>query len=263
MTADAINAPKHIIITGASSGIGAALAKQYAYPGAIIGLLGRNLAALQSVAETCAQQGAKTLLGSIDVTDAESLKQWIGDFDQNYPVDLLFANAGVSSSIGPNGETESWEMVHALFNTNIHGVVNTLYPLLDVMRRRRHGHIVLVSSLAAYRGLPLMPAYCASKAALKSYGEALRGLLRRDNVKVSVICPGFVASKMTDRFPGPRPFLMSAEKAAAIIQRGVSRNRACISFPFPLNLGMKLLTWLPANLADSILTALHYGDSRK
>jgi short-subunit dehydrogenase len=131
------------------------------------------------------------------------------------------------------------------------------------MRRRRHGHIVLVSSLAAYRGLPLMPAYCASKAALKSYGEALRGWLRHDNVKVSVICPGFVASKMTDRFPGPRPFLLSAEKAADLIHKGVAKNQACIAFPFLLSFGMRLLTWLPANLADTILSALHYGSRRK
>ncbi|MGR8933299.1 MAG: SDR family NAD(P)-dependent oxidoreductase [Gammaproteobacteria bacterium] len=263
MTENTTNPPRHIIITGASSGIGAALARQYARPGAVLGLLGRNRTALESIAESCQQQGAQTLLGSIDVTDAAALKHWISTFDRDYPVDLLFANAGVSSSTGPNGEMESWETVNALLNTNFHGVVNTIYPLLDVMRQRRHGHIVLVSSLAAYRGLPLMPAYCASKAALKSYGEALRGLLRRDNVKVSVICPGFVASQMTDRFPGPRPFLMSAEKAAAIIQKGIIRNRACVSFPFPLNLGMKLLAWLPANLADTILSALHYGGSRK
>lgn len=258
MTGHVSITPKHIVITGASSGIGAALAMHYASSGAVLGLIGRNAAALQEVADICRQRGAEARLGVIDVTDAEALKHWLRAFDQDYPVDLLFANAGVSSSIGPNGEAEDWQTVNALLNINIHGAVNTVYPLLDAMRRRRHGHIVLISSLAAYRGLPLMPAYCASKAALKSYGEALRGWLRGDNVKVSVVCPGFVASKMTDRFPGPRPFLMSAEKAAIIIQKGLSRNRACITFPFPLNVGMKLLAWLPANVADAILSALHY-----
>lgn len=257
------NLPLHIIITGASSGIGAALAKQYAIPGAVLGLIGRNATALQEVADICTQRGAQARLGIIDITDADGLGQWLRTFDQDYPVDLLFANAGVSSSTGPNGEAETWETVTALLNTNIHGTVNTIYPLLEAMRQRRRGQIALVSSLAAYRGLPMMPAYCASKSALKSYGEALRGWLRQDNIKVSVICPGFVESKMTDRFPGPRPFLMSSEKAAVIIQKGLLRNCACISFPFPLNLGMKSLAWLPAGIADAILSALNYGAVRK
>lgn len=249
----------HVVITGASSGIGAALAQQYARPGVTLGLLGRNAEALQNVAAICTERGAQTRCGLVDVADANGLKDWITAFDHEYPIDLVFANAGVSSSIGPDGEAETWESVNRLINTNVQGAINTVYALLDAMRARRRGHIVLVSSLAAFYGLPLMPAYCASKAAISSYGQALRGWLRQDGIKVSVVCPGFVASRMTDQFPGPRPFIMSAAKAAELIQRGVAQNRARIVFPFWLGLGMRLLAILPPRLAELVLTTLHYG----
>ena len=110
--------------------------------------------------------------------------------------------------------------------------------------------------------MPITPSYCASKAGIKSYGEALRGLLAKDNVHVSVVCPGFIKSAMSDDFPGAKPFMITADKAAKLIKKGLAVNKACISFPFPLNFGTRLLSLLPAFIADYILTKMTYGSDR-
>ncbi|MEE9352517.1 MAG: SDR family NAD(P)-dependent oxidoreductase [Thiotrichaceae bacterium] len=252
-----------ILITGASGGIGAALAKLYSQPGVTLGLLGRNMNKLESVANLCKEKGAVAIPVSIDVTDTSKLQQWIVDFNSKHPVDLLIANAGVTSSIGSNGEAESWDAIKDVLDVNLHGVIATIYPLIEPMRKRGEGQVAIVSSLAAYRGLPITPSYCASKAGIKVYGEALRGWLAKEGVKVSVICPGFVKSAMSDQFAGDKPFLMTAEKAARIIKKGLDNNKARIAFPFPLNFGTWLLTLLPASFADYILGLLSYGAKRK
>ncbi len=252
-----------ILITGASGGIGEALAKGYAKPDVLLGLLGRDVNKLERVAAACKQKGAKTITASIDVTDSEKLQQWITDFDNKNPVDLLIANAGVTSSIGTQGEAETWDAISNVLDTNLYGVVAAIHPLIKPMRQRGVGQIAIVSSLAAYRGLPITPSYCASKAAVKVYGEALRGWLAKEGVKVSVICPGFVKSSMSDQFTGNTPFLMSAEKAAHIIKKGLAKNKSRISFPFPLNFGTWLLALLPAFFADFILGLMSYGGGSK
>jgi short-subunit dehydrogenase len=127
------------------------------------------------------------------------------------------------------------------------------------MRMRGRGQIALVSSLAAYFGLPVTPAYCASKAGLKAYGEALRGWLAPQGVKVNVIMPGYVKSPMCDDMPGPKPFLWSPERAAKTIQRGLARDKARISFPFPLNWGTWWLAVLPACVSTRIVRWLGFG----
>jgi short-subunit dehydrogenase len=131
------------------------------------------------------------------------------------------------------------------------------------MQRRKSGQIGIVSSLAAYRGMPITPSYCASKAAVKSYGEALRGWLVNDNIKVSVICPGFVESELSAKFHGDKPMMISTEKAAHIIIKGLNKNKANISFPFPLNLGMWFLAVLPAPISDWLMNTFSYGAKRK
>ncbi len=253
----------NIVITGASGGIGLALAKAYAKPGACLGLIARNPTKLTGIAECCRQQGARVVLGLLDVTDAEALQRWLLDFDRQQPVDLLIANAGVTSIMPAGGANESWHNIQQVLNTNIHGVFNTVYPLIEPMRQRRSGQIAMISSLAAYRGLPITPSYCASKSAIKSYGEALHGWLKQDGVKVSVVCPGFVKSELSDQFPKPKWLMLSAEQAAQTIQRGLARKRTLIDFPLPLAVGMKLLALLPASVAEPILQAFGYGATRK
>jgi short-subunit dehydrogenase len=127
------------------------------------------------------------------------------------------------------------------------------------MRIRGSGQIALISSLAAYFGLPVTPAYCASKAGLKAYGEALRGWLAPEGIKVSVIMPGYVKSPMCDAMPGPKTLVWTAERAAKEIRRGLDRNKARISFPFPLNWGTWWLSVLPASVSTHIVRWLGYG----
>jgi len=254
---------KTIIITGASGDLGYALAIAYAKTDVKLGLLGRNSARLQKTQQACEQKGAIVESASIDVTDNQLLQQWIHQFNQHNPVDLLIANAGMTSSIGLNGEAEEWERINLVIDTNLKGVLSTIQPLILPMQTRKKGQIAIISSLAAYRGLPITPSYCASKAGIKSYGEALRGLLAKDNVHVSVVCPGFIKSAMSDDFLGAKPFMMSAEKAAIIIKKGLAGNKACIAFPFFLSLGTRLLALLPAFIADYILSKMTYGRDRK
>jgi short-subunit dehydrogenase len=141
------------------------------------------------------------------------------------------------------GETEG--QVAAIFNVNLHGVLNTIHPLLPRMRSDGQGQIAIVSSLAGYRGWAGAPAYCASKAAVKVYGESLRGSLMGTGVKVNVICPGFVRSRMTAVNQYPMPFLMDTDKAAALIAKGLARNRGRISFPAIVVFFVWIMTLLP------------------
>ncbi len=249
----------NIVITGASAGIGFALAKQYAKPGNTLGLLGRNSAKLTNIETICRNQGANTVTAAIDVTDCTAMATWLLDFDRLFPVDLLIANAGITSIMPDNGQGESWEAVCNVLDVNIYGVFNSVYPLIEPMRQRRQGQIAIVSSLAAFRGMPISPAYCATKAAIKSYAEALRGWLNHNHVQVSVVCPGFVKSELSDQFPGPKLLIITADEAAQIIYKGLCKKKALISFPFPLDIGMKLLALLPARTGDWILNRLNYG----
>ena len=251
--------PRNIIITGATGEIGTALALSYAQPNNILGLTGRNRERLEDLADQCQKKGADVIIQEADLSDSEPLSQWVVDFDNQHPVDLVIANAGITSNTAPHGDSESWETIKKVFDINLFGALGTITPLVEPMRKRGRGQIAIMSSLGGYRGLPITPAYCGSKAAIKVYGEALRGLVATDGVAVSVICPGFVKSAMSDNFPGPKPFMISPQVAAKIIVRGLSKNRARISFPFPLNLGVWFLSMLPSAFADFILSKLKYG----
>lgn len=251
--------PHVIVISGASNGIGAALARYYAAPSVILGLIGRDAQRLNEVAQSCQAQGAVVELGILDVCAHETLHEWLQQFDARHPVDLLIANAGVTSQIGADGSGESLAAIEQLLAVNVHGVLHTIHPLLEAMRQRGHGQIALVSSLAAYRGMPVTPAYSASKAAIKAYGEALRAWLQPEGIQVNIICPGFVKSNMSDQFPGQRPFMLTAEQAAQRIATGLQQNRAIIAFPAPLSWGMWCLSWLPFPIASFFMGLSGYN----
>ena len=170
------------------------------------------------------------------------------------PLDLVLANAGVALPVGPLDERA--ERVRLTFAVNLMGVVNTVEPAIALMAARRRGQIALMSSLAGFRGLPSAGAYSASKAAVKAYGEALRGELAALGIAVSVICPGFVKSRMTEANKFPMPLLMESIRAAAIIKRGLARNKARIAFPLRLYAAMRLLAALPPALTDRWLVRL-------
>ena len=240
--------PSSILITGASSGIGEALAGLYARSGLTLFLSGRNSSRLAAVAEICESRGATVNSKIIDVTDAPATTHWIGECDAHRALDLVIANAGVSGG-GP-GIGHGLDATRQILATNIDGVVNTVLPTLERMLERGHGQIAIMSSLAAFRGLPVSPAYCASKAAVKAWGEGLRVRYARNGIQISVICPGFVESRMTADNPFPMPLLMPGDRAAVIIQRGLARNKGRIAFPFGTYAASWLLDVLPTNLAD-------------
>jgi NADP-dependent 3-hydroxy acid dehydrogenase YdfG len=246
--------PRSIVITGASSGIGAALAEAYARPGIHLALAGRDRQRLAAAAERCRAAGAEVEEGVIDVTDGAAMAAWLSALDQRHPVDLVIANAGISA--GTAAGWEQPEQAMAIFAVNLEGVFNTVLPLLPAMGRRGRGQIALMSSLASFRGFPGAPAYCASKSAVRIWGEALRGDLWDAGIRVSVICPGYVVSAMTARNQFYMPLLMKADRAAALIKRRLVRAPARIAFPWPLYFGVWLLGMLPPASTDRLLRQL-------
>jgi short-subunit dehydrogenase len=246
--------PRSIVITGASSGIGAALARAYAAPGIQLALSGRNEARLAAVALFCRSAGAEVDEGIVDVRNGEAMAHWLATFDSRHPVDLIIANAGISAGTG--GGAEPPQQARAIFAANLDGVLNNVMPLLPAMQQRRRGQIAIMSSLASFRGFPGAPAYCASKAAVRVWGEALRGDVWESGLRVSVICPGYIVSAMTAGNKFPMPMLMEAERAAAIMVRGLAAGRARIAFPWPLYSAVWLIALLPPAWTDPLLRLL-------
>ena len=233
--------PAHVLITGASSGIGAALARAYARPGVRLALFGRDEARARAVAEDCRAKGARVAVVLVEITDAEAMAQAVTLVDDAHPLELVIANAGVSGAVLGSGAG-----VARLFAINVMGVVHTVEPLLPRLIGRGRGQVALMSSLASFVTRPGTEAYCASKAAVRIWGEGLRERLRDTGVTVSVICPGFVATPLTRLNPFPMPLLMAAEPAAALIQTRFARGDARIAFPRLLYWGARLAGMLPA-----------------
>jgi len=246
--------PKSILITGASSGLGAALARGYAGPGIALALGGRDSERLEAVAKACRDAGATVVARTIDVLDKERLFVWISEIDGQSPLDLAIANAGISAGTGSGGESDA--QTRRIMAVNVDGVLNTVLPAVALMRPRRHGQIAIMASLAAFRGFPGAPAYCASKAAVRVWGEALRGDLRGQGIGVSVICPGYIETPMTAVNTFSMPLLMSAERATGIIRRGLARGRGRIAFPWPMYAMVRLIAALPMALSDPLLSRL-------
>ena len=243
-----------IFITGASSGIGKALAISYANPQNRLFLCGRNKERLYDVAATCKELGAEVYTYLFDVTDAFAAQEAILNAESVAPIDLLIANAGISG--GVLGEAERNAQTRQVLNTNVFGVANTVLPLLDRMRARKSGQIAIISSIAGYRGLPSAPAYSASKACVKAWGEALRGWLKADNIKVNVVCPGFIKTPLTDVNVFRMPFLMQPDKAAKIIKKGIKKNKPIIAFPLPMAFGAWFMSAMPACIIHPLLRHL-------
>lgn len=245
--------PQSILITGASSGIGEALALHYAASGVNLFLGGRDRDRLESVAERCRGSGATACTWVGDVTDEAGIRQWITDSDRERPLNLVIANAGVA--LGSATVEGLHKAAIDSFAINVTGVFNTIHPALEVMSARRpspitNAQVALVSSIMGYAGMARSPAYSSSKATVKHYGEAMRGAFRGLGIGVSVICPGYVASPMTDRNTSHMPFLISAEQAADIIARGLARNKARITFPWQVVILGRIFMNLPAFLMD-------------
>jgi short-subunit dehydrogenase len=251
--------PSTILITGATGGIGAALARGYAQSGRTLILHGRDTSRLASLTRECELRGAQVHNVSFDLRDAAAAIALLRSLSAKHAIDLAIVSAGVSRAAREGLEAEDWDTARAILAVNLDGAIATVAGVLPAMRRRGFGQIVLVSSLAAYFGLPITPIYCASKAALKVYGEAMRGSLASQGIAVNVVLPGFVRTRMSDGFPGAKPFLMSPERAATLIRHGLEHNRGRIAFPRSLAWAMWLLTVLPAPLSQWTVRTAGFG----
>ena len=249
---------QHIVISGASRGLGAELAQRFAAPGIKLLLTARSAEALSKIADACRAAGAEVQTLVCDIRDHETLGATLLAFDAAAPIDLLIANAGTSTGTSLEGQPETHDKATRQIEVNLLGATALVGPLLPRLRARRQGRIVLVASLAGLRGLPDSPGYSASKAGLIAWGEALRAAEAAHGIGVTVIGPGFFQSALGDRFKGPRPFLLSLEEAAARIEAGIRAGKKRLFFPWPLALALRLLAFVPAGLSDRAVRLLRF-----
>lgn len=237
-----------VFITGASSGLGEALARHYADTGATLGLFARREAELARVAAALAPATVATYCG--DVRDVDALCRAASDFLAHFGApDVVIANAGVSRGT-LTSEAVDMQAFQAVFDTNVQGMIQTFHPFLAAMTQARGGALVGVASVAGFRGLPGSGAYSASKAAAISYLESLRVELRGSGVAVVTICPGFISTPMTARNPYRMPFLIAPDKAARLIALAVARRRRHYVLPWQMAWAGRALKLLPRPLYE-------------
>jgi len=242
-------AGKIALITGASSGIGWALAKVLAGEGCKVGLIARRAELLTQLAGEIAAAGGAAAVAIADVAQHESIEAGVKEIRSALgPIDLAIANAGIGTPtlLDPVNVAD----VEATFRVNLLGVVFTFAAVLPEMLQRRTGHLVAISSLAGYRGLPGESAYCASKAAVNVYMDGLRIHLRDTGVQATTICPGFIQTPMTAANTFHMPGLMSADTAARRIVRAIKAGRKDYNFPWRVHLLTKLSRWAPDRLIN-------------
>jgi short-subunit dehydrogenase len=238
---------KVVMITGASSGIGGALAIELATHGAKLGLVARRAEALSEIAQSIEGAGGRALVLPADVRDADSLRAVAEQLhSQVGPVDVLIANAG----IGPtrDGSDLNAKEVSDVININVIGAANSVAAVLPQMIARGKGHLVVISSLAAYRGLPRSAAYCASKAAVSAFFESLRLDLEPKGIAVTIIHPGFIKTPLTSGREAQMPFLMELDDAVRKIVRAIQTRKKSYAFPWQLasivRAGMVMPIWM-------------------
>lgn len=221
------------LITGASTGLGEALARELARRGWKIGLVARRAELLEALAEELRASGAEAAAATADVTDRAAMEGAVRALEAALgPTDLLVANAG-GSQPSPATKVPVDALVDVM-RLNYFGVVNAVGAVLPGMLERRAGHIAAVSSVASFRGLPAHGAYCASKAAVSTLFESFRTDLRGTGIAVTTIHPGFVETPLTKKNRFPMPFLMKADRAARIMADGLEARRADVTFPWQM-----------------------------
>ncbi|PYS98998.1 MAG: hypothetical protein DMF63_13070 [Acidobacteria bacterium] len=251
---------KIILLTGASSGIGEALAIALAKRGAILGLVARREEMLKDLASRCEQAGGTARVFAVDVTDAEAL-QHAADMLRNEfgRIDILIANAGIG---GNNSETRSLQpdAVRKVIDINLIGAVNAVHAVLPDMLAKKSGHLVAISSLAGFRGLPKSAAYSASKAGMTAFFESVRLDVQQKGIDVTIIQPGFIKTPLTAGRHNKMPFLMELDDAIPLFISAIEKKKKFAAFPWQLATIVRLGRIFPAWLYDQVAGRARYRE---
>lgn len=254
-----------ILITGASSGIGEALAHALASPASTLHLSGRDPTRLDTVAAACRARGARVEPVILDVCDASAMAAWLKGTGH---LDLVVANAGISAGTGEAG-VERPGQTRAIFATNVDGVFNTILPAIEIMSAQPpgadsvRGRIAVIASIAALIATFAAPAYGASKAAVDRWAVASAPGLRRDGIILTSVCPGYIRTPMTARNHFRMPGLMDADRAARIILRGIAAGRVRVTFPWWMGLAARIVDLLPPGPVGGLLASRRFRVSAK
>ena len=246
----------HIIITGASSGLGRALALEFARRGAKLGLIARRGELLASLADEVGALGGKVSWAAADVVDESQMVAAVSSLERDLgPCDVMVANAGISGRETPGHIRVS--SLRDVMEVNFFGAANSAAAVIPNMKSRKSGHLVVVSSIAGFRGLPKSGAYCSSKAAISNLWESLRIELAPFGISCTTILPGYVQTPLTDKNRHPMPFIISSEAAAIKMADGILANKSEVVFPWQWRVVMAIVKRLPTWAYDWLMRRMN------
>ncbi len=246
---------KVVWLTGASSGIGEALAYELARRGARVALTARRESVLHEIVSKITSEGGQAVAFAGDVTDITQMKQIVASIEQQLgPIDIAIPNAGTHLFTIPENFNSAEYM--SIMQLNFGGMLYCIEAVLPGMLERKRGWLAPIASLAGYRGLPRAAAYGASKSAMIHFLESIRFHLKSKGITISIVNPGFVKTPLTDKNDFYMPFLVSADRAAEIICDGIERGKREVAFPFPFNWILKVARMLPDPIYERIVDRL-------
>lgn len=251
---------KVVLLTGASSGIGEGIALAVAKRGATIGLVARRRELLDDLANRCRELGGQARVFPIDVTDASAVSAAADEMRSEFGrIDILIANAGIG---GNDAETRSYtpDSVKKVIDINLLGAANAVYAVVGPMIEHRSGHIVAVSSLAGFRGLPKSAAYSASKAGMTAFFESVRLDVQPSGIDVTIIQPGFIRTPLTSARANKMPFLMELDDAIPHFLKAIEKKKKFAAFPWQLATMVRAGRFMPAWLYDRIAGRARYRE---
>ena len=251
---------KVVFLTGASSGIGEALAIEMAKRGAILGLVARREEILRDLAKRCETVGGKARVFACDVVDEVAVQNSADELRNEFGrIDILIANAGIG---GNNQETRELQpaAVKKVIDINLMGAVNSVYAVLPQMLERGSGQLVAISSLAGFRGLPKSAAYSASKGAMTNFFESVRLDVQQKSVSVTIIQPGFIKTPLTSGRANKMPFIMELEDSMPCFLNAIEQKKKFSAFPWQLATFVRLGRIFPAWFYDKIASGAKYRE---
>ncbi|MBX7060550.1 MAG: SDR family NAD(P)-dependent oxidoreductase [Pyrinomonadaceae bacterium] len=251
---------KTVFLTGASSGIGEGLALALARRGASLGLAARRREMLDDLKQRCEEAGGEAMAFSCDVTDPDALEKAARDFrDEFGHIDVAIANAGIG---GNNEETRSFDpvAVKKVIDINLLGAVNMVHAVLPSMKERKSGHLVAISSLAGFRGLPKSAAYCASKAGMTAFFESVRLDVMHDGIDVTIIQPGFIKTPLTSGRKHKMPYLMELDDAIPLFIQAIEKKKRFSAFPWQLATIVRAARCMPGWMYDRFAGKRRYRE---